>query len=222
MSGIKYDGGKNRLELLPTELIEEVGKVLTFGAQKYEAENWRKFKPEDHKRLIGATMRHIEEYRKGIYYDEESGLPHLAHAATNLGFLLHLSKPYDTWLALNNLIAKLKAYYTGLNKPSAIFAVARGGLVPATYIAHALGVKLVTSKLSDLVGDILIVDDISDSGETIKEVLAYCSNSEVYNDIKVATIFERYNTKVKPAFSGQVVTTDEWIKFPWEVENVAD
>ena len=95
--GKKFDVGKTRLELIPTELIKGVGEVLTFGAQKYDADNWRKFKKEDHRRLVGAAMRHLEAYRNGEYLDNESGLPHLAHAATNMGFLLALDKPYDTW-----------------------------------------------------------------------------------------------------------------------------
>ena len=29
--GLRFNEGKNRLDLVPTSLIEEVGKVLTFG-----------------------------------------------------------------------------------------------------------------------------------------------------------------------------------------------
>lgn len=90
--GMKFDDGKTRLELIPTELIEGVGRVLTFGAQKYEAENWRNFTEADFPRLVGASMRHMEKYRRGEVFDPESGLPHLAHLATNLGFLLALDK----------------------------------------------------------------------------------------------------------------------------------
>ena len=40
--GRKYDGDKAKLYLLPPKSILEVGKVLTYGAEKYDAENWRK------------------------------------------------------------------------------------------------------------------------------------------------------------------------------------
>ena len=40
--GRKYDGEKPQLYLLPPKSITEVGKVLTFGAKKYDAHNWRK------------------------------------------------------------------------------------------------------------------------------------------------------------------------------------
>ena len=42
MDGIKYDGEKPKMHLLPPKAIVEISKVLTFGAAKYDAENWRK------------------------------------------------------------------------------------------------------------------------------------------------------------------------------------
>jgi len=39
-NGTKYDGEKTRLELIPTTAAELIGKVLTYGAAKYEADNW--------------------------------------------------------------------------------------------------------------------------------------------------------------------------------------
>lgn len=90
--GLRYNGGKNRLDLIPCSLIDGVGRVLTFGAQKYAPDNWRKFNQQQVKECIGSAMRHIEQYRQGNWLDPESGLPHLAHAATNLGFILELYK----------------------------------------------------------------------------------------------------------------------------------
>lgn len=90
--GLRYSSGKNRLDLIPCSLIDGVGRVLTFGAQKYAPDNWRKFNQQQVKECIGSAMRHIEQYRQGNWLDPESGLPHLAHAATNLGFILELHK----------------------------------------------------------------------------------------------------------------------------------
>jgi hypothetical protein len=86
VAGVKDDDGKVMLALLPFESLLEVGKVLTFGAQKYEDHNWRKgFK---FSRLLSATMRHLFAFTRGEDLDPESGLSHLAHAATNILFLL--------------------------------------------------------------------------------------------------------------------------------------
>ena len=38
---MKYDDGKPRYELLPAGAIDNLAKVLTFGADKYAANSWR-------------------------------------------------------------------------------------------------------------------------------------------------------------------------------------
>lgn len=88
--GVKHDSGKPRLDLLPFDALEEVSKALNYGASKYETHNWRK--GFDYSRLIGATLRHIGAWQNGQDLDEESGVSHLAHAATNLLFLIALQK----------------------------------------------------------------------------------------------------------------------------------
>lgn len=89
--GVKNDEGKNRLDLIEPEFIEGVGEVLTFGAEKYEPNNWQKVEnPED--RYYAAALRHLMAYRKGSKPDPESGLSHLKHAATNIMFLMHFER----------------------------------------------------------------------------------------------------------------------------------
>jgi hypothetical protein len=78
ITGTKYDGDKPRYDLLPVYAIEKVVKVLTFGAEKYDPNNWR-YVENWKERYTAALMRHLEAYRKGIYTDDETGLPHLAH-----------------------------------------------------------------------------------------------------------------------------------------------
>lgn len=93
--GRKFDGGKVRYELLPPFALEDVAKVLTYGSVKYEDENWRVV-PEALRRYRGALMRHIEEYRKGNIFDDETGLPHMAHAICCAMFILELDRvQYD-------------------------------------------------------------------------------------------------------------------------------
>lgn len=100
MAGIKHDANKPKLDLIPPELLEEVGKVLSFGAEKYNRGNWSK--GINYSRLIAAAMRHINEFNKGIDIDPESGLNHISHAATNLAFLLwmieHKAELDDRWI----------------------------------------------------------------------------------------------------------------------------
>jgi hypothetical protein len=81
---LKYDAEKTRHELLSDLAIDELARVLTFGAKKYAADNWRK--GMEWRRLIGAARRHISEFSKGIDLDPETGLSHLAHAMCCLMF----------------------------------------------------------------------------------------------------------------------------------------
>lgn len=85
--GRKFDGGKLRYDLLPVMALEDVVKGLTYGTIKYDDNNWVKV-PEGRKRYIAAAMRHIEKYRLGVLFDEESGVHHLSAAIDNLMFIV--------------------------------------------------------------------------------------------------------------------------------------
>lgn len=86
---VRYNQDKLRVDLIPTELTEQVAKVFTFGANKYSANNWKGFSQEQQDEIIGSLLRHILEYQKGNKFDDESGLHHLAHAACNIAFILY-------------------------------------------------------------------------------------------------------------------------------------
>jgi hypothetical protein len=89
-SGVKYDSGKTQWSYLPLEPIKAVVDVMTYGDKKYPAEdgsNWKRVK-DSRKRYYNATMRHLTSWFDGEKNDPESGLHHLAHACSNILFLL--------------------------------------------------------------------------------------------------------------------------------------
>ena len=85
--GRKDDAGKPRWDLIPYEALEEVVNVLTHGAQKYAPDNWRSV-PDWNRRYFAAAQRHLVAYFQGEDLDDDSDLPHLAHAACCILFLL--------------------------------------------------------------------------------------------------------------------------------------
>lgn len=89
--GHKDDQEKNRLDLIEPEFIEGVGKVLTFGADKYEPNNWQKVDDAEN-RYYAAAMRHLMAWRKGEKTDPESGISHLYHVACNIMFLQYFER----------------------------------------------------------------------------------------------------------------------------------
>lgn len=86
MNGIKYDNNKLDYTLLPFESLQEVVKVLMFGAKKYSRDNWQQVKPKE--RYIQAAFRHLIAYAMGEKLDPESGINHLAHCTCCLLFLI--------------------------------------------------------------------------------------------------------------------------------------
>lgn len=110
-----------------------------------------------------------------------------------------------------------------------IVAIARGGLIPAAIIAKELNIRIIDtvsiesynnkkrSKLNILKrstviskGNILIVDDIIDTGQTLKTV------KKIYPKAHYATVYAKpagmpfVNSFVKK------VSQNTWIVFPWE------
>lgn len=91
--GQKHDAGKPRFELIPSEPLTNVARVMTHGAEKYGDRNWEKGIVWS--RLYGAAMRHLNAFWGGETYDPDTGLPHLAHAACNMLMLMGLDGRED-------------------------------------------------------------------------------------------------------------------------------
>ena len=87
---MKFDEGKEPHDLIDKEIIIELAKVLGYGANKYEAHNWKIGLPIS--RYYSACQRHLLSFNSGETIDSESGLNHLGHAACNLMFMLYMLK----------------------------------------------------------------------------------------------------------------------------------
>lgn len=85
--GAKLDEGKLDLTLVPPELVEQVARVMMFGAAKYTRGGWQHVE-DGPLRYYAALRRHLHAFEGGEDLDPETGLHHLAHAAANLAFLL--------------------------------------------------------------------------------------------------------------------------------------
>lgn len=86
MQAKHFDGGKSRVDLIPCDALMSVGEVFAYGAEKYGEHNWENGLPWG--KLFGSTLRHLFKWATGEDRDDESGLPHLSHAATDVLMLL--------------------------------------------------------------------------------------------------------------------------------------
>jgi len=110
---------------------------------------------------------------------------------------------------IDNIALIIKKKYPKLKY---IYGLPRGGLPIAVSLSHKLGIPLISG--ADGLGfgnsEILIVDDICDSGETLDELF-----EEIIFTYPVYTMFVRDKSEVIEFYSEKI--KDEWIMFPWEV-----
>ncbi|WP_167002727.1 phosphoribosyltransferase [Mumia sp. ZJ430] len=122
--------------------------------------------------------------------------------------------------------------------PTIVLGIARGGLIPAGSLAYALNCKnLFTMSVefytgvdtrldvpvvlppfldtADLTGaDLLVVDDVADTGKTLELVHAFCADH--VRSVRTAVIYEKPRSAIKSDFAWR--RTDAWINFPWSSE----
>lgn len=121
-------------------------------------------------------------------------------------------------------------------EPEILLAVARGGLTLSHLMAQALNIrdlytlnsihyegekKLDTFNIFNIpdlswANRVLIIDDIIDSGETMKEILSILKEKFPNIEFKIASLFYKTTALIKPDFS--VREANEWIDFFWEVD----
>ena len=137
-------------------------------------------------------------------------------------------------------------------KPDLIVAIARGGLIPAGAIAYAMGVKAIgTMNLEFYTGlgetldepqvlpplmdvsaldgkKVLVVDDVADSGKTLKKVmelidedgLSLDGKTHAKVDARSVVIYKKPVSIIEPDYIWR--KTALWINFPWSVLPVVE
>ena len=122
---------------------------------------------------------------------------------------------------------------------SIVVGISKGGIIPATLLAKKLNKDVhilhlespwtvlgslsqypMQEQLHDNIGrwkNILFVDDICDSGDTLNSVVDLLA-AENYNTKELNTCALIYRSKAKhtPNIYAIKVDHDEWFKFPWE------
>ena len=136
--------------------------------------------------------------------------------------------PYEEFL---QDVRKLSSLIT--EEFDTIVAIARGGLTLAHFLAEAKGVRSVVAinsigyddqqkrdkvdlaHIPDLRSSksVLVVDDIVDSGDTMKAVMGELRSRYPGLELQSAVLFYKKSANFKPDFFVQYA--DEWIDFFW-------
>ena len=120
-------------------------------------------------------------------------------------------------------------------RPDLILTIARGGLLPAGALGYALDVKnLVVVNVEFYTGvdqrldvpvflppvpaavhlagfKVLVVDDVADTGETLRLVRDFCADHVA--EARTAVLYEKPRSAVRCEYVWR--RTDRWIDFPW-------
>jgi len=100
-----------------------------------------------------------------------------------------------------------------------VYGIPKGGLPIAVYLCNKLGVELLLDEeqVKNLISNdktrnqILIVDDICDSGETLRKLIG-----EYIDSVSYTVFYRQKRAQFGPTFTSYVLDTDAWIVFPWE------
>src|ERR1700690_1821811 len=84
---LRYNEGKLDWTLLDFDALEAMVRVQTFGARKYERDNWKRGMSNE--TILGCLMRHATALMKGELLDPETKESHAAHVAVNAMYFLH-------------------------------------------------------------------------------------------------------------------------------------
>lgn len=165
-----------------------------------------------------------------------------------------MNKIYLTWSDVEHHTQEiLRQLHQDQWKPDYVVGLTRGGLVPANLISQYLGCRMETLKVSlrdgseqesnlwmaedafghemDRPKNILIVDDINDTGATLNWIQQDWSSgcfpdnprwSEVWgNNVRVAVLVDNESSRNEIPVNYSAVDInkaqeDSWIVFPWE------
>lgn len=112
---------------------------------------------------------------------------------------------YDS--LMKKLVSKVNSHLhkKRINQYDGFFGLRRGGYPIAVHLSHHCGLPVLYRPTKKTI----IVDDISDSGNTLQK----------YKDKKlfIVTLFCKTKTKVVPNIYIKMVKEEDWVVHPWEM-----
>lgn len=140
------------------------------------------------------------------------------------------------WALVYRLASKLARIIRAADfHPDIVVAIARGGWIPARLLCDHLDLyNLVSLRIAHYIGaekseqarmvyplgvdirgkDVLLVDDVSDSGDTLQLALKHIREQEPHQ-LRVAVLHHKPCASMKPDFFAKQVIAWRWITYPW-------
>ena len=152
--------------------------------------------------------------------------------------ILDIKKQYYSWNCFHKLINKVKKQID--IPPNLIVSIGKGGSIPGVVLAEIFECNNINLGLKSYKGrsrgniheyqsigcfngfrdaNILIVDDLADSGETFLYAVKKFKDNGCEN-IRTASVFYKPCSKFKPDYFAEEVDSAVWIVQPWEITEV--
>jgi hypoxanthine phosphoribosyltransferase len=144
----------------------------------------------------------------------------------------------STWqIIYEMLLAQTQKIQASQYQPNIIIGIAKGGTIPTRILSDLMEISqttniqiksyrtiaepeiepLITQRLTTSITNkkVLLVDDIADSGKTLKAAKMYLQEHKA-KDIKIATLYAKPTSEIEPDFYEK--KTSKWVVFPWEMK----
>jgi len=129
----------------------------------------------------------------------------------------------------NEILLKIRKF-----QPEVLIGIARGGLTLSHAIAEGLKIRNIQTLSTELydktqkrdalcikgfceledIKRVLVIDDIADSGDTLKAIMKMLRSKHPKVEFKTATLFYKKTSVYEPDF--WINEADDWIDFFWE------
>ena len=144
-----------------------------------------------------------------------------------------MNKVVVSWQDIFEFVGKLVLKYKN-NPPDCVLAIARGGVFIGTLLSYKLDIPIKYIGVSSYIGDkktdnvhftqhadvtefknILVIDDIIDSGDTIQFVKDILENSFDKN-FEFVTMYAVEGKENNVTWCDKIKRKNDWVEFPWE------
>jgi hypoxanthine phosphoribosyltransferase len=144
---------------------------------------------------------------------------------------------YVSWYEFYRLCGRLYASISASGyRPDTIIAIARGGYAPARILADYFGImNLLSLKIEHYHGPnkmpravvryplqadiggraVLLVDDVSDSGETFSAALQHLQDCGTPASLRTGVLHHKVTSALTPDYWAKRILKWRWITYPW-------
>ncbi len=122
-------------------------------------------------------------------------------------------KEFISWDLIDECVTEIEFHLKDTGKEfKGVYGIPRGGVILAIMLSHKLDIQYI-DKIDNIDEATIIIDDIVDTGETLKKYKSYPIPENCY----CVTIHEHKQSIIKPDYS-VLYKEDKWIVYPWETE----